>query len=89
MQARDDRSVHVLRDHEVIAKVERRRIDASSQQLGRIGEIRSVVRYRTTIRQIDGHAVTAPRATGALPIIGRQRRDVAHEYCIELADIYA
>ena len=62
VQPRDHRRVHVLGDHQLVAQVERRRVDPPGQQLERLGEVGAVVRDRAAVREVDGHAVTPPGA---------------------------
>ena len=87
MQAGDHGCAHVLGDHHVVAQVERRRVDPAVQQLARFPEVGTVVRRRPAVGEVDRHAVAATGAAGALPVVGRQRRHVAHQHGVELADV--
>ena len=87
VQRADDRRAHVLGDHHVVAQVEGGGIDAAVQQLEGFGEVGAVVRRRPAIGQVHGHAMAPPGATGALPVVGGQRRHVAHQHGVEAADV--
>ena len=78
VQPRDDRGVNVLGDHDVVAQVESGRIDAPSEQFQRLRKIGAVVGYRAAIGDIHSHAMTTPGAACSLPVVGGQRRYVAH-----------
>ncbi len=79
----------MLRHHQVVAQIERRRVDTTSEQLQRLRKVRPVVRHRPAVRHINRHAVSTTCPAGALPVVGRQRWDVAHEDGVELADVHA
>ena len=89
VQRADDRRVDVLGDHHVVAQVERGRIDAPVEQLQRVGEVGAVVRHGPAVRQVDRHAMAPAGATGALAVVGWQRRHIAHQHRVEPPDVDA
>ena len=89
VQRADDRRVHVLGDHHVVAQIEGGRIDAAVEQLQRLGEVGPVVRDGPAVGQVHRHAMAPTGATGALPVVGGQRRHVAHQHRVEPADVDA
>ena len=89
VQRPDDRRVHVLGDHHVVAQIEGGRVDAAVEQLQRLGEVGPVVRDGPAVGQVHRHAMAPTGATGALPIVGGQRRHVAHQHRVEPADVDA
>ena len=89
VQRRDDRRVDMLGHHQIAPQIERWRIDSAAQQLGRFREIGPIVGRRAAIGDVHGHAMAAAGAASALPVVRRQRRHVAHQHGVQLADVYA
>ena len=87
VQGADHDGVNVLGDHHFVAKVERRRVNLAAQQLQRIGEVGAVVGNGPAVGHVHGHAVAPSRPSGALPVVGGQRRHVAHEHRVESPDV--
>lgn len=75
--------------HQVVPQVESWRIHTPAEQLERIGEVGAIVRHSTTVGHVNRHAVTPTCASSPLPVIGRERRHVAHHHGIQLPDIDA
>ena len=69
VKSRDDRGMHMLRHHLLVAQIEGRRVDLARKQLQRIREVGAVMRDRTAVRQVDGHAMAPPCTAGPLPIV--------------------
>ena len=89
VQLGDHRGVNVLGDHDVVAQVERGRVDSSGQELGRFFEIGSVMRDGPAVGDVHGHPVAASSPPGALPVVRGQWRHIAHQHGVELADVDA
>ena len=88
MQPGDGGGVYVLAHHQLVAKVERRRIDAAGEELRWIGEVGAVMGDGAAVGDIHGHPVAPTGSSSALPIVGGQWGHVAHQHRIELADVH-
>jgi hypothetical protein len=62
---------------------------APPEQLQWITEIGPVVGDGPAVGEVHRHAMAPARPPSALPVVRRQRRDVAHEDRIQLADVDA
>ena len=89
MQRRNHRGMNVLGHHHLVAQVEGWRVYASGEQLRRFGEVGAIVGRRAAVGDVHRHAVAASGAASALPVVGRQRRHVAHQHGVQLADVDA
>ena len=89
MQPGDHRGMDMLGHHQLVAQIEGWRIDAAAQQFRRLGKVGAVVRNRAAIGDVHCHAMAATGAASALPIVGRQRRHVAHQHRVQLTDVDA
>ena len=89
VQFGDHRGMNVLGDHDVVAQVERRRVDSSGQELGGFVEVGTVMRNGPAVGDVHGHPVAASGPPGTLPVVRRQRGHVAHQHRVELADVDA
>ena len=88
LQRGEDRGVHMLADHHVVAQVEGGRVDSAGKQLLGLSEVGAVVRHGPAVREIDGHPMTSAGAAGSLPVVGGQGRYVAHQHRIQGADVH-
>src|SRR5438094_9445612 len=72
-ETRQERSVHVFAQHELIFEVKPWRLDPAIEEFEGLSEIRPIMARRTGIDQVDGETMAAARPPDPLPIVRWQR----------------